>query len=346
MTISFEKEIQRVKRVTENKRYWFIRTYGGEAFDDYTKKGYVGLGLNNVPFKYIKDVENLKDVETQNFKRLQNFIDANTDYKKGEATKWAKQLYTFVHEISIGDTVVIPNKNSETLAFGTIMSDIYFIKNPGKIFHRDKEEHLPEKRFEVKWEKEIRRDDLQGDLKGLMASHQGITNADNYADFIEGAMESIFIRNDQMYLVLQMGKDEDINAFHLNRFFNGLTYFYNEFCREAGVEENEDLSVKIKLQSKGKTILKAVVYAGVIGIAGILALSNDTELKVEIGGVKVEGKSKGGLKSLTEFLDANQKRKIEYQKFKDSVEALQAKQNPDLNILKENSNGNLKKSRK
>jgi restriction system protein len=306
--------------INEGKQYWFVRTYGGEIFPTYYSEGYIGLGVNEVPQSLIKiAADNPSGVY-----ELNKFIHNNTRYKNGAATKVGRELINFEHDIKIGDTIVIPSKNSTELAIGTVTSDVYFVNKPRAFKFRDRVEHLPQKRRHVKWERVIYRDDLNGDLKNLIGSHHGLTNANGYADVIEGTVDSLYIKNDHAYLTLKVNQDEDINAFVLSRFLNDLTYFYQEFCLETGQEIDEDLVIKIKLQSKGKLALKAFCVAGVVGIAGLVALSSDSEVKLEIGKVKVEGKSKGFLKSLTDFLDAKQERAERYERFQDSMKELKA----------------------
>jgi hypothetical protein len=325
MEIFLEQALADVKKVDEKKRYWFIRTYSGEAYQEYLNEGYVGVGVNGIPYEgYIKNAKDSDDA----FKQLHKYVENNTHYKKGEATKIAKQLIAFNSEISVGDTVIIPSKNSSELAFGTITSNIYLVKDPKAIKVKEKSEFLPEKRRGVKWDKIINRDELQGDLRGMLASHHGVTNADDYKEIIEGTLESIFIQDKYIHLVIQIRQDEDINAFDLSRFLNGLTFFYNEFCLENGVELNEDLTIKIKLQSKGKTILKALYHASIVGLLGIIALSNNNELEADLQTKKIKSKSDGFFKSITEFLDATEKRREERIIFDESLKRLKATEKP------------------
>ncbi|MEX8548576.1 MAG: hypothetical protein V5804_13315, partial [Mucilaginibacter sp.] len=108
-------------------------------------------------------------------------------------------------------------------------------------------------------------------------------------------------------------------------FISSLTYLYKEFCLEYGIEENEELFIKIKVQSKGGMFLRGLGIAAVVSIAGILSLSDNTNVKLELGNLKVQGSSSGLIKTYSNFLDASQKRQIELQKFLDSRKKLDAK---------------------
>jgi len=72
-------------------------------------------------------------------------------------------------------------------------------------------------------------------------------------------------------------------------------------------------------------------------IGTMIALSDNNEVKVDLKNMKAEGKSTGLLKSVTNFLDAKQERKIHYEQFKDSMDKLKATRFDD-SLKKEASN--------
>ncbi|NEM97199.1 hypothetical protein [Pontibacter burrus] len=323
MDIFLEHGIEDVRAVDPNRDYWFIRSYGGELFDTFFNNSFVGLGLNNVPYKLILDSA---DPKKDAFKDLQRFIDNNTEYTKGEATKWANQLLNFEYGVKINDIVITPSRNSDILAIGIVESNTYLDKNPGAFKFNGRYEALPEKRKKVNWIKTFKKEVLQAEIRGLLSSHQAVTNARSYSEIIEGNLSSVYIKGERIYLTIQINQDEDINAFELNRFLSSLTFFYDEFCKENGFKNNEDLYIKIKLQSRGKMALQAGAIGAIMGIAGLMVLSNNNELSVEIENVgKVSGKGDGFLESVSDFLDRNQERQIKYEIFKDSMERLKVK---------------------
>jgi restriction system protein len=345
MKISFEGYEESIKEVAENKKYWFVRTFSGEAYREYYKEGFIGLGLNNVPIDYI----NKAPIDKSSYKTLQTFINNNTSYKKSEATKWANQLIDFNKGMQNGDCVIIPDKNSDRFAIGEIKGDVYRVNNPKTINFRGKVEQLPSKRRKVKWLKEIDKFNFYSDLRAMTSSHQGITNVDAYSEKIEGLLSSLFIKDDRGYLVIQVKKDESINAFDLKEFLDNATYFYQEFSREFGAEYdesvNEDLSIKIQLQSKGKMALSALTIVGLLGIGTIIALSNNSELELDLKSMKLKSKSGDGLtKSITEFLDAKEERRERAIRFDDSIKRLNATRN--LDSTNHPTSGNPKSSGK
>ncbi|MBO3100256.1 MULTISPECIES: hypothetical protein [Gelidibacter] len=340
MDIEIQKAIEKVRIVDSDRSYWFIRTYGGEMFEDFITNSYVGVGLNSVPFKYL---EEYKKDSAESFERIKMYIEKNTDYKDGSATNWTNQLINFHHEIRRGDLVVIPNKNSSYFHIGTVESDIYVADDNRSFLHKDKYEKFPEKRRKVAWEKRISASDVRNDLKGMTSTHQAITNINRFSEGIEGHISSIFIKEDKIYLVIKVNQDEDINAFDLSTFLSGITYFYKEFSKEEG-SESEDLTIKIKLQSKGRTVLKGLAYTGVLGIAGLVLLSNNGEFKATIGEDEFSFKTDGLLNSMSDFLDKKQERKIKYEEFQQSIQNLKAKVSDEDN-LNDNLSNEIKENR-
>ncbi len=346
--ISFlEKEIENIPVINEDKRYWFIRTYGGETFENYYDNKYVGLGINNVPVNLIKDArvivkspasfteednayEILEDTKGNDvmenrsaFIRLWEHINQNTSYHFGEATKAAVQLVNFENNIKIGDTVIIPSKNSSQIAIGTIESDVFSVRTPATFYFKNETHQYPIRRRRVKWERLIDKKDLQGDFRGI-TSRQGLTNIDYFKDIIDGTSKGLYIRNAHAYLTLKINQDQEINAFVLNRFLSGLTYFYQEFCKESGREIDENLTIKIRLQSKGKMGIIGTIVVGVAGISGMLHLGNRPDVRMEMGTYHSINASDSYMDFYNQFINHSPERIQKAEEFNTSMQQLKA----------------------
>jgi hypothetical protein len=147
----------------------------------------------------------------------------------------------------------------------------------------------------------------------------------------------MYVKDDKTFLIIQINQDAEINAFQFARFLNGLTYFYHEFCIEAGCEKDEELYLKIKVQSKGKVALYALTGAGLLGLSSIILLSDNPtfklHLKAGVGEIEIEAKTDGLLKSLTNFFDANQERKENAIEFIESSEYMKATRKMQLDSI-------------
>ncbi|MEP5339972.1 MAG: hypothetical protein ABJL44_08070 [Algibacter sp.] len=321
-----EKELTSIRIINDDRDYWFVRTFGGEIFEEFIVNNHVGLGFNDVPEKYITPCSDDENYEAK--KELREYIGNHSSLEKGTLTKWTNQVILFHHSIKTGDLVVIPSKDSRYISIGEIITDNVSIYEHGSSFVFKSEYHnYPNRVRKVKWLKHHPKRFFQGDLRNLLSSQQGITNANKYANKIESGISSMFIRENQMRLVINIKQDEDINAYALSRFLDSLIYFHKELCDELGIENNEDLFIKIKLQSRGKTVLKSFAYLGIVGLLGLLSLSEDAGFKLKInektGEYELNSTSgKGFLNTFSNFLDKKQERKIKYLEFIDAREKL------------------------
>lgn len=333
INFGFETIKELVPIIDSKRDYWFVRTYSGEVYEDYVKNNYVGIGLNNVPYEYIKAANLTIEKDAPPFIRLRDYIDKNTEYKSGEATKWANQLVNFEHNLKINDVVIIPNRGGIRYSVGIVESETFISENTGTFQFNDKPEQYPQKRKKINWIKTINRVDFRGELNGLFSSHQGITNATRFSDVIESYLSNVFIKEDKMYLKIYFNQDEDINAFELSRFLQSLTEIYKEFNIENGSDPESELNIKIKLQSKGSVLLKASGAIAGFGIIGLLILSNNMEFKTILpNGTKLSAKSDGLLKSIMDYKERSQTLKHNDQLFQDSLKALHASSDSTIDV--------------
>lgn len=271
--------------VPDGRRYWFVRTFGGNLFDYYYETGKVGILGNSVPVEYIKNAKH----NAATFSTLQNYIHENiyTD-NSAESTKLANQLVDFYHHVKKDDIVLMPSENSDYIAFGVVTSGFSEKKqvNTDTFRHRDKNIPYPTKTRKVKWLKIMRKHEVVGDLRNLLISQMGLTKADNYANFIESNLSTFFVKNNDYYstLCVDLNEEEELNAFELYRYLEALTKLYEDYCVRNDIPYNEDLFLKIKVQSPGNLIWKikdvidyASTKAGKVGkilaIAGLGALA-------------------------------------------------------------------------
>ncbi|WP_398453293.1 hypothetical protein AB3466_17735 [Sphingobacterium thalpophilum] len=280
---TFGLEIQEARNVPTDRKYWFIRTFGGQLFNYFYEREKVGIIGNSVPLDYIKNGR----YDNATFTTLQQFIFNNeVQENQSEATKLANQLLRFYHDVKIGDVVMMPSADSNYIAIGLIDSDIKIEKTTGTVRHNDKDESYPEKIRKVKWQKILPKNEVVGDLRSLFSSRLGLTNADKYGDFIESNLSSVFIKDEMTYGTFYINQDENINAFELKRFLDAITTLYTELCKENGYDVDEELYIKIKVQSKGSAILIGGCVGAITAIIVYLGLfSNNLELKAKAASV-------------------------------------------------------------
>lgn len=326
---SLKKTLDNVRVIDDERNYWFVRTFGGEVYDDFIKNNHIGLGFNNIPRELILAADSYDKQEAH--KVLRDFIENNTKVVKGTATNQKNQLVRFQHEMKIGDLVIIPNRNSHVFSIGEITSNVKIFQTNNVFFFKDNHQEYPNTVREIKWLSHKNRSFFKGDLRNLLSSQQGISNANSYGDKIESGVSNMFIRGNFMKLVINIKQDEDINAYQLNRFLTSITYFYDELCDELGIDRNEELYIKIKLQSPGFADFKGYAIKALTGVAVLIALSRNAEFKGNISkaeGLNFEFNSgdsflKTILDSYSDFLDKDVERKIKLHEMIESSKSLE-----------------------
>lgn len=264
---------ENIREIPSTRRYWFVRTFGGKLFEYYYASKTVGLLANDVPLEMIKNAPH----DNVTFSTLKSHIERNM-YRDnpGEATKLANQLVDFYHNMKVDDIVMMPTGNSDFIAFGRVTSNIKERKkSQGTFDYKDTVLQYPTKYHEIEWLTIKRKSDILGDFRPLLSSQSGLTNANKYGEFVESNISSFFEKDEYYYfsLFVDLNNDQELNAFDLFRYLEAVTKLYKHYCAANDIEYNEDLFLKIKIQSQGSNIWKWVKTAGAVGIVGILGMS-------------------------------------------------------------------------
>lgn len=95
--------------IDDDVNYWFIRTNGGEKFEDFYFGKYVAIGWDKC-----NDIEHIKVTKQEDLK-----LEIERTYTKEEESRpgsIAAQLKNFVNEIKINDIILIPSSNCDRIA--------------------------------------------------------------------------------------------------------------------------------------------------------------------------------------------------------------------------------------
>lgn len=321
-----QNEALEIREIPNKRRYWFVRTFGGALFEYYYSSKKVGILGNDVPLVLIKNAPH----DNVTFSSLQNYIFTNIyPENTGEATKLANQLIDFYHHVKVDDIVMMPSVDSDFIAFGRVTSKMKERDKPfGTFMYKETQYDYPTKYHEIEWLTIKRKRDVLGDMRPLFSTYMGITNADKYGEFIESSISTFFTKEEYYYfsMFVDLNDDEELNAFELHRYLEAVIKLYKHYCVANDIEDNEELYLKIKIQSQGNNILKWLKTAGGIGIASMLAMSitgTDPEVKYssEEGFV---GNMKGNFfKNLTTAYDDVSKTNRENKKKDIELESMQ-----------------------
>ena len=328
-----------IHNVNPNKHYWFFRTMGGLYYDEFVSKGFVAISYDDIIMKDLKDLPDRNDMARAFLKvRLHEINKEMTDSQIAVA---AGQIVKFYRELSVGDVIVAPSRQSKKFAIGVIEGEMY--EDSGK--HGEKKCPFVKRRA-VKWEKEVLRHEL--DAKAILAfsNQQTMSSIDDYAEFIDRKLGHIYTKGNTSYLVLRVNQDKAL-SWEDFMFIGELGALLRDFSEE--VELDADLSkiqMKINVQSPGDILLMipdgsswilALVFIILMVIRGgkghIKINKNGFDAGIETEGIgdtinKVLG-------AISDFLDRNANRALIAKKGLENMRIDQPKGSQEIILIDE-----------
>lgn len=137
-----------------NKTMWMVRAEGGDLFDTFREQGVAAIWSPLAPFAK-------PGVERSVL--FSKFMELEPTASKGKLTNGASQVWRFVNEIAVGDSVITYSPTNRVYLIGVIS---------GKVaFREDWEGYGPSLVIPVDWQpKEIQRDALKQSSKNSLGS--------------------------------------------------------------------------------------------------------------------------------------------------------------------------------
>lgn len=250
-----------IHNIDDKRNYWFVRTDGGNYFDAYISGSYVALGWNDVPLTEADEKGNypedlLKEIEAKGNK---------------QPTRVLNQINRFYHEMKKGDVVVIPSTASLNLAFGYIAEDDVYEET--NITKDDIENGACpyQRRRKVDWMVNIDKARIDPHLYALFRNHLVISYGNNYAEYIDRALHTLYIKNNVAHLTFTVEAKQNPKALSIPTFIFGLMARTDELAKEInlfddGKSVGEKITTKINVQSPG-----VIEFLG--DIPGVIALA-------------------------------------------------------------------------
>lgn len=260
-----------IDEISERK-YWFVRTNGGDYYNEYFNEGFIAVGFNSIT----DQSPIIRAEEDPVYKiALQERIKFEAESSSAEDKQIKpgliiNQLKRFLVEMSAGDIVLIPSENSQYISFGQIISDTYLID----------ESELAEdgcpfiKRRSIKWLKTLKKERLDPYLYKAIMSHHVITDVSDSAAFINRSLSDLYIQNDKAHITLRVRTNNPIQLSDIST----LIHSFEEIATAADFSSEEikaikEAELKINVQSPGPVeFVIALVGIGVV-IGVIIAIN-------------------------------------------------------------------------
>ena len=238
--LDFESVIEDMKKIDDDKRYWFVRTMGGQFFDTFKTNNFIAVGCNLVS---LSDINTLPQKPKKAQIVLREILKSRYPEDKS-AGRSAAMILKFVREMKVGDVIVIPSANSSRFAFGEIVGDPYEVEH-------DENECLFHKRRAIEWKVSKRRSVLPPLLQLPLISQHALSDITVHSTLIDSVMNSFYTKDDTANLVLKINTNSDVT---LDDFcaLNSIPTLIEGFCNEYGIDfKRSDIVLKIQMESPG-----------------------------------------------------------------------------------------------
>lgn len=295
--------------------YWLVRTAAGRYYDEFAINKRIGFGDC-----YLEPSEVLAfPTDREEFaKAIAPIIEEHTDSIRPGHT--AGQFFRFYHEIKRGDVVIIPSESSEKLWVGRITDD-----EPSKFSYKDEngDPSCPHAHTRsVEWIAEKYRSDFNPKIVSLFFSHHAIVDANEYSQFINGAIYDFFIANDKAHLILRVETRQHIRARSLVSLFSNILDIANDFGNDADLNlDVDDIDIRLNLNSPGAVELISVSLASVLILGIIVVFITGGKMKskhIELG-------TEGLIKQLQEFFNQRDRSKLQAEVVRQAIHDLEIK---------------------
>lgn len=238
----------------DDTNYWFLRTDSGQKFEDFFQGDYIGISWDSPK---LNNIDDLKKAKKDELKKIISELYPN-ESRPGLA---ASTIQKFIVDMKPNDFVLIPNENSQYIAFGQIIGEPYIYEptEQDKLFafldDPDNNSTCPDflKRRDVKWiGKARKRSNIDPIIVNLIYSHNTLVNANPYKNYINRTLFDAYYQNGLFHGTFNIKKQGNIPALDLVEFIHTVTEQSSEIAKLACLEQKKDeLDLKLTLNSPG-----------------------------------------------------------------------------------------------
>lgn len=238
----------RIPRVSENVRFWMIRTKKGFFYNEYINNGYVALGWNTIDKKTDLKSEILPDI-------------LRRDHGVNQTTKVINKCNDFVNSIKPNDIIIIPNRGLEEI---TIVLAGEYYEDDSKTIEEENEISLKidnneatlagvicpyKKRRRITPIRTVKTEKINYHLYSTLRNYNGIDDIDEHAILILGLIYDAFIYGNDLHITLNVNQENDIGLPELSGMLYGSTQYFGHFI------DRKQLVAKINLSSEGQILI-------------------------------------------------------------------------------------------
>ena len=261
-----------------SENYWVISSVKEkELYEYFNDKNIIGLAWDKIGVEDVrnKDLQSIKD----NIKNKYSSMTAKYKDESGfmrATTIFSKELNFFINEISVGDIVVVKDRNRDRLMFGLVISDVFENTEYSKCCPIDKERGNCNKFRRVQWLNIKEKKEVSELIINTMYNQQAIskiTEERTKAD-INKTIFTLFLMEDKLHAVFEVKKLDSIN---FESYYNFIDLIH-KFRKEYNV--TTDFYIKSNVSSPGPieiigASLEIGMFLSLLGVGAIKIFKND-----------------------------------------------------------------------
>ena len=255
-------DIFNIPVASETQQVWFIRTSGGDYYDDFRFNNYVAIGWDKIPAEWIikKPLFSRNDEENDTDESKPLLPLSEKEFKRRVSTLYPDetrpglvygQLNSFYNVMQVGDWIVIPSKSTQDLTIGIL----------GDILHEDIERRIvPDNDYEncaythkrsVAWQREIPASyDIY--LQRSLRAQQTISNITDISGLVFRHLYPVYVVNNEVRVTFQKTTDGELNALNNIELIRSVIDIADQIASLYKVEPfNKDFTMKTAVGSPG-----------------------------------------------------------------------------------------------
>jgi hypothetical protein len=337
---SLDDFLKLIPVIENTSNYWFFRTDGGRLYDPFFQQDLIALDYAKIPDEKSRFLIN-GDISEAKIKAVKDIYP--NQRRPGLIIANLKRFY---FEMKKGDYVVIPSISGKNIAVGEITGDvaniegIKKIRSDGRIFI-DEEYRRSRK---INWITAMRRGNFSPELYRLLNTHQTISNANRYAEWIDNLLYAIYKKDDKYHYIVNINQRYGISAKTVYWTFYELLDITDKFLKEINIDETtDDIDTKISLNSPGYIEFLGNSGRAIALLCILILFINGGGFKIKIGDkFSLDLSTSGIIKRLNEFLNSQKDRGLK-KRLEEKIVNLEIEKSGDVvkilnSINKENQN--------
>jgi len=297
--------------VPDGTRYWLVRTQAGALYHSFIRQSMIAVGYPELTVEYLRSLS-----ATSDFARIEALREwiKTEDPENERPGLGARQVNDFCYVMKRGDFVIIPSAGSERFSVGRIVDDK--VSQEQVMIVTGDEPPTPYTGFfkirKVQWMGVSGGRSIDANVYLMFNNHQAVTSVDDYAEFINPLVFSMFTRNGKLHLVLRIRRTSDISAGSLFRTLADILELSDHIAEDVKVDErSSSVNARAYVRSPGiiEFIGPGLEILFIIGAITVAAAGGKFELNIP-GHAKMHVSTRGLIKAITDAIDAKSNRNI------------------------------------